>query len=243
MPSIEHIVDLPASNSGYFYRQDTDSNLVLYTIQEGKVHQFLVETNNGTYTDTEYEELPIETFQYDVNFITGDLLDDYSLILFGNSAAVSVAMYPQNTDKFKYDDNYRLYWGYDSQKLYMNICNSWEMIGTLKHQLLTGTGKLTHEEIDTTIVELKKNITEMQLQLDKILQNEFTLNGLSGAANIIAGDNVSISTHTGTKQISIAAGSAYADAQAGGYTKDRDIFNTDLASIEGLADTLKDIVG
>lgn len=196
MPKIYKSIDIPHSNTGYIYRQDNKSDMLIYAIQNGKVVQYKFLVEQGTYDSTEFLSQDIEAFQYDLTNVTGDLLEDYVLFLFKGSKGINIAMYPQVTDKFVYDDEYRLYWGYDTKKLYMNICNSWEMIGTLRHELMDNVGTLTHDEIEAKL----KSIEEALSGISKPVS---TLNGINGDVLIKQDENITITNDKATNSITI----------------------------------------
>jgi hypothetical protein len=170
--------------------------MLIYAIQNGKVVQYKFLVEQGTYGSTEFLAQDIEAFQYDLTNVTGDLLEDYVLFLFNGPKGVNIAMYPQVTDKFVYDDEYRLYWGYDTKKLYMNICNSWEMIGTLRHELMDNVGTLTHDEIDAKLSAIEEALSGISTPVSK-------LNGLNGEVLIKQDENVTITNDTETNSITI----------------------------------------
>lgn len=198
MPKIYKCLDLPKSDTGFIYRQDNNSDMLIYAIQDGHVVQFKLPVVQGTYSSTDYLPQEIETFQYDLTHITGDLLEDYVLFLFKNNKGINIAMYPAVTDKFVYDDAYRLYWGYDTKKLYMNICNSWEMIGTLRHELMENIGTLSHDEIEAKLAEIEQ-------ALGNISSAVVSINGLKGDITLAQGNNVTITEDEATKSINIEA--------------------------------------
>ena len=184
---IDKVIDIPYGE-GYNVRMNDQSEVLLYTVNDGVVQLYKRPYDLGVWDAAEWEAQEITTFESDNLALQGSVMDDYAVFLFKHADFMSISIYPTNAEKFQYDDPYRLYWAYDTRKLYMNICNNWEMIGTLRHELLDGAGKLTHDEIDKAIQTLQETVNTLKA-------GGTIINGLSGNVDLVGGSNVSVSTN------------------------------------------------
>lgn len=184
---IDKVIDIPYGE-GYNLRMNSQSEVLLYTVNDGVAQLYKRPYDLGVWDAAEWEAQEITTFERNNLALQGSVMDDYAIFLFKHADFMSICIYPTNSEKFQYDDPYRLYWAYDTRKLYMNICNNWEMIGTLRHELLEGAGKLTHDEIDKAIQTLQETVKTLQA-------GGTIINGLSGYVDLVGGSNVSVSTN------------------------------------------------
>lgn len=80
--------------------------------------------------------------------------DVFSVFVWLDEDAHRIAVTPDNSPLYAPEAVHRLYWATDTRKLYQNIADTWQMIGTLKHDLLEDVGSLSHKELEKAIANV-----------------------------------------------------------------------------------------
>jgi hypothetical protein len=197
MLQIENVLDLPQGQD-FYLRQDDRSDLWIYTVKDGVAKLYKAPVVNGDWSTLVPVEQTFHTFEKDVTGLIGNEMGDTSVIIYKHNNSMSILKMPADTNRYVYDDTYRLYWAVDSRKLYMNIAKNWEMIGTLRHELLDNVGTLTHDEIET-------KLTQIEQALNSIGTSVSSLNGMAGDITIEAGSNIMLTKDAENKKLTIAA--------------------------------------
>lgn len=197
MITIENVLDLPQGQD-FYLRQDNKSALWLYTVQDGVAKLYKTDVVNGIWDTIDCKSQSFNTFEKDVLGLRGNEIGDVSVIVYKHDKSMSILKMPADTNKYVYDDTYRLYWAVDSRKLYMNIAKNWEMIGTLRHELMENIGTLSHDEIEAKLNEIEETLGTINSAVS-------TLNGMNGDVTIAQGDNVTITKDAATKKLTVTS--------------------------------------
>lgn len=129
----------------------------------GKLSIFSSDNNddlaNCTWTSqgTVVNDTDVECF--DVHALDGD----HFLLLYKTRSGLNkVAIWPGDFPLYGSKDPYRLYYGIDSQTLYMNVENRWSPVAYLDHDKLNNTGTLSHEVLESTLVGALERIAALE---------------------------------------------------------------------------------
>ena len=79
------------------------------------------------------------------------ITDVLNLVVWKDGNYHRILAFPDDYKLYDPTSVHRLYWAVDTEKLYMNISDTWQMIGTLKHDLMKDTGKYKHDNIDSIL--------------------------------------------------------------------------------------------
>ena len=155
MLTIEQEIRLPEGND-FFITQEPNSDLVMYVPRGGRIQKLRTKTHTGTYAPLVWEAVASGVGDSGITEIEGTATEDIVLFLFGKKNDTRILKIPDDAPAYAEDDVYRLYWAYDTEKLYMNIGSVWTMIGTLNHNLLSNRGTMTHEQLEEALKELQR---------------------------------------------------------------------------------------
>ena len=78
------------------------------------------------------------------------------------SGLSKVAIWPGDFPLYGNSDPYRLYYGIDSETLYMNVENRWVPISYLSHDKMHDVGTLTHEQLESALVGALERIASLE---------------------------------------------------------------------------------
>lgn len=142
----------------------------MYVPKSGKLQKLRTETNHGTYVPLVWKGEDSDVGDSGILELEGDNSGDTVLLLFGKKNDTRILKVPDDTPTYADEDVYRLYWAYDTEKLYMNIGSVWTMIGTLNHDLLSNRGTLTHAQLEEALYDLQEQSNDIALDLAGLVQ-------------------------------------------------------------------------
>lgn len=130
-----------------------DNNVfVVYTAADGKMKAMLTSTPLGEWEDRIFT---------DGGVISGEVNDTYlksksltgiqNVFVWKSESSYRIALDPSAFTAEDPTSPYRLYYGTDTEKLYMNIADSWEFIASKKHELLSNIGTKSHAELEISL--------------------------------------------------------------------------------------------
>ena len=92
------------------------------------------------------------------------VLDGNNLVLMytTKSGLSKVAIWPGDFPLYGNSDPYRLYYGIDSETLYMNVENRWVPVSYLSHDKMHDVGTLTHEQLESALVGALERIASLE---------------------------------------------------------------------------------
>lgn len=133
----------------------------------GKLHMYVSDSANNiasctwTYIGDVIDENNIDS--YDVHVQDGRSL----VIIYKNRIGQSkVAIWPGDFPLYGPKDPYRLYYGVDSETLYMNVENRWVPVSYLDHNKMNGAGTLSHEQLESALLSALERINALEQQLN-----------------------------------------------------------------------------
>lgn len=135
----------------------------LYYVQNNNLYRMGAPTPLGDFTDLQFAapELLVSGFNFNGLVVHRVQRDQYWFV-FETDGDIWVAPYPDPSPPYLVDDPYRLYYATDTEKLYMNINQQWQFIGSLHHTLLYNIGIKTHEQLESKIALLEQRIDELE---------------------------------------------------------------------------------
>lgn len=148
--NIEGIIDLPNSSDVYV-RQSPDSKIEVFALINGSIKKYASDINTGTWKELKFVEEEFNLAEKDIKALAGDFIEDLDIMLLQKNNEIRAIARPDETGTYSNSSPYRLFWAYDTKKLYINMADQWVFCGTLVHDLLDGVGKYSHEFIDEFI--------------------------------------------------------------------------------------------
>lgn len=168
MLNIEAIVDIPAFDSTVVVH-NADNIVDVYTKLISQYVKLSGELELGLWDNIKFENngnmcLDVESDGLSLSSI----VDCYSVFVWKDGNSHRIAVIPDNSPVYSPTSVNRLYWATDTKKMYQNIADTWQMVGTLKHELMDNVGKYTHNEIDDKLDSIDTNLQSMKDILDKL---------------------------------------------------------------------------
>lgn len=138
---------------------------LLYKTGDGKYLRALATTPLGNWKDRTFIVGDMVTAEKDMfNVRAKTITNSQTFFVWQNDGRHRIAAWPDDAPLNSPTTPYRLYFGVDSEKLYMNIADQWAFIGSPNHDLLMNTGALTHDEIDEQLQQLWDAINQLRGQ-------------------------------------------------------------------------------
>lgn len=157
MPLIDKV--LPLIEGSDFYVSSNDlSELVVYSVQNGTVHKYASSVLMGSWQEL---DLTVEEFnlaQQDIIGIEGATFEDTDILILNKQDETRIIKMPETDVTYSPRSLYRLYWAYDTRKLYMNVADTWVTVGTMNHDLLDNVGTMSHEQLEEAISTIQEEI-------------------------------------------------------------------------------------
>lgn len=106
-----------------------------------------------------------------INMSLSSIVDVFSVFVWTDGKSHRIAVIPDNSPIYAPTAVNRLYWATDTKKMYQNIADTWQMVGTLRHELMDNIGKYSHSEVDTKLDEIDVKLTEISEKLEALEGN------------------------------------------------------------------------
>lgn len=207
MGHINKVLQIPQGND-FVIRQDDKSNIILYTVQNGKLKKYQSSNELGMWENIDLTEQEFKLIDSGILEVDGDYSEDTDIILMNKLDETRIVVMPDDRPPHSYSSPYRLYYAYDTKKLYMNMADSWHFIASLDHNLLENNGKLSHDELETILDRLTERITNVEQGTS--IENVATKDDLEELRELLNGniaalkdyvDNTNAGTTTGGLQV------------------------------------------
>lgn len=167
--TIEGYKTLPGGNSSGIVHNG-DNTVWMFTENEGRFKFLTGNVPLGLWDKVDFtEEKTLIKDTQVTNLRCTSITDTLNILVWQDTEAHRILIFPADLPLYDPTSVHRLYWAVDTEKLYMNISDTWQMIGTLNHQLLTGTGKYTHTQVDTLLKAISEQIG---LDIETILSQQ-----------------------------------------------------------------------
>lgn len=120
---------------------------ILYVDSKGDLRAYLTSTPMGSWTDRTFIDAGIVTGDKNIKYLRNTSLPAVqSVFVWKVDNMHKVAYNPNIFPAYDSKSPYRLYYGIDTEKLYMNIAERWEFIGTLRHSLMQELDEDNHPQ-------------------------------------------------------------------------------------------------
>lgn len=156
---IDKIFDIPNSCVGM---SNSSSEQLVLGISGTSIVTTKYANPNNSWTDMSFIEetynvgMPIEYLSCE------DSCNDRQVLFITNESGIYVSFTPNEASLYSPSSLYRLYWATDTRKLFMNIMDTWQMIGTTKHELLEDVGTLTHEQLERALSDVLARVGNLE---------------------------------------------------------------------------------
>lgn len=167
--------------------QDVDSKATFYTLRDGKIYQahsdiVLGDWSNPVLLDESLLVNDNSITAFDVSHIPGVA----TAYVWNDGQSHRIAVIPDDGPLYGPNSMYRQYHALDSQRTYMNIEDSWQMIATLNHDEMNGVGTLSHAEIEERLNNIGVGPSTIQREEFEAYKEEMT-GVIAALVNLIQG--------------------------------------------------------
>ena len=140
-----------------------DNSVILFTNVAKGFKKYNAHVPLGTWSVVEFENEDILIPDNDVTSIRHcSIIDTLNLVVWKDGDSHRILAFPDDGPLYDPTAVHRLYWAVDTEKLYMNISDTWQMIGTLRHDLLNDIGTYSHNDIDNKLDYLEGKISSVE---------------------------------------------------------------------------------
>lgn len=160
--NIEDVNIINGGNSSAIIH-NIDNTINMFSNKDGKLTYHSGSVPLGIWNSLKLENINTTITDSDVSNIRHtSIIDTLSIIVWTDGNSHRILVIPDDLPVYDPTSPYRLYWAVDSEKLYMNISDTWQMVGTLNHKLLNDVGKYTHIDIDNTLDYLQTELSNIE---------------------------------------------------------------------------------
>lgn len=152
-----------SSHGNFTTIHNADTNIDVYSVTNGECNKRNGELNLGNWSSLSLGSGNKILYDNDVSHLHSDTIENLlTVLIWKDGLSHRIAVTPDEHPIYDPSSVHRLYWATDTRILYQNIADTWQMIGTLKHDLLDDSGKYSHMDIDTKLDELNDTIGSLQ---------------------------------------------------------------------------------
>jgi hypothetical protein len=160
--NIETTQLVPAGNSAGIIH-NVDNTVWMFSEIDGKFTQSQSVAPLGNWNDMTYSNVDVLISDKNVELIRcKSITDVLNIVVWKDGNSHRILAFPDDSPLYDPTAVHRLYWAVDTEKLYMNISDTWQMIGTLKHDLLNDVGTYSHNDIDNKLDYLEGKISSVE---------------------------------------------------------------------------------
>ena len=163
---IETIINIPASETCAVIH-GSDNVVDIYTRITSKYNKLTGKLDLGLWDNLEFEDTG--NICLDSNAIgmsSSSIVDVLSVFVWTDGKSHRIAAIPDNSPIYAPTSVNRLYYATDTKIMYQNIADTWQMVGTLRHELMDNIGKYSHSEVDVKLDEIDIKLTEISDKLE-----------------------------------------------------------------------------
>lgn len=165
MLNIDAIVDIPAFDNAVVVH-NADNIVDVYTKLASQYVKLSGELELGLWDDIELENKGNMCSDVESDGLSlSSIVDCYSVFVWSDGKSHRIAAIPDNSPIYSPTSVNRLYWATDTKKMYQNIADTWQMVGTLRHELMDNIGKYSHSEVDAKLDEIDVKLNDISDKL------------------------------------------------------------------------------
>lgn len=164
--NIEDVRIIDGGNSSAIIH-NIDNTVDVFSNENGKLTYNRGSVPLGAWNLLKLENISTTITDSDVTHIRHtSIIDTLSIIVWTDGKSHRILVIPDDLPVYDPTSPYRLYWAVDTEKLYMNLSDTWQMIGTLNHSLMNGSGKYSHDTVDIIIEHL---CNKLEINIDDLV--------------------------------------------------------------------------
>lgn len=162
MIDIEYIIDY-GDVSNLNFADNPDDTASFYFLENGKLKSSIVDVKQGDWSNAPIGQSTVVAIEENIDsLIVKGFPNVLQVFLWRRNGNIRLAYYPDDAPLYSPNSPYRLYYGVDTEKLYMNIADSWQFIATKNHDRLENGGTLTHQQLEDKIAELERKVNALE---------------------------------------------------------------------------------
>lgn len=164
--NIETTISIPSVDSSVIVH-NPDNRVDLYTKVNSQYNKLSGKLDLGLWNTLSFDDCGVICMDTDaVSMSVSSMVDVFSVFVWKDGKSHRIAVIPDNSPIYAPTAVNRLYWATDTKKMYQNIADTWQMVGTLRHELMDNIGKYSHSEVDTKLDEIDIKLTEISDKLE-----------------------------------------------------------------------------
>ena len=169
--NIETTISIPSVDSSVIVH-NPDNRVDLYTKVNSQYNKLSGKLDLGLWNTLSFDDSGVICMDTDaVSMSVSSMVDVFSVFVWKDGKSHRIAVIPDNSPIYAPTAVNRLYWATDTKKMYQNIADTWQMVGTLRHELMDNIGKYSHSEVDTKLDEIDVKLTEISEKLEALQGN------------------------------------------------------------------------
>lgn len=168
---IETTINIPSIDCSVFIH-NPDNTIDLYTKINSNYNKLTSEIDLGLWNDISFDDKGVICLDEDsTDMSSSSIVDTFSVFVWKDGKSHRIAVIPDNSPIYAPTSINRLYYATDTKIMYQNIADTWQMVGTLRHELMDNIGKYSHSEVDTKLDEIDVKLTEISEKLEALEGN------------------------------------------------------------------------
>lgn len=164
---IESTITIPSGDSSVVIHHP-DNKVDVYSKINSNYSKMSGSLNLGLWDELEFDSSEVVCLDNATGITSSSIIDILTVFVWTDGKSHRIAAVPDNSPVYSPTSVNRLYWATDTKKMYQNIADTWQMVGTLRHELMDNVGKYTHNEIDDKLDSIDTNLQSMKDILDKL---------------------------------------------------------------------------
>lgn len=163
IPSLDSsvVVHNPNNVVDIYTKIDSQYNVITGTLELGLWDNLSFDDTTVVCLDTNSENMSLSS-----------VIDMFSVFVWKDGKSHRIAVIPDNSPIYAPTSVNRLYYATDTKIMYQNIADTWQMVGTLRHELMDNIGKYSHSEVDIKLDEIDIKLTEISDKLGELDGNK-----------------------------------------------------------------------
>ena len=144
-----------SSQSNFTTIHNSNNQVDVYSVTSGKCNKRSGQLELANWGGLSLGSDSEVFYDEDVSLLHSDIIEDLlTVLVWKDGTSHRIAVTPDDHPIYDPKAVNRLYWATDTRIMYQNIADTWQMVGTLKHNLLDDAGKYSHIEIDDKLDKL-----------------------------------------------------------------------------------------
>ena len=153
IPKITSPSFIQKGDRGYLYHLHEEK---IRTVKSTEIHLGNHEDLTWSLDNTQYNQ------DAGVSWLgTYTTIDDAQVYLWVRNGSLRMAIIPFDGSVYSPSDIYRIYQALDTDKMYMNIADTWQFVATKNHLNLENAGTLSHDQLEELLGDVSSVLSNL----------------------------------------------------------------------------------